>query len=204
MAVAAGAWLPWVSFALLALGVVVTRRRPVALIGASAALAIAMSAILAGIGIGRIVFVASVSPSLIPAGVATTVYATVTTRMQDTAVAVLVLALVGWYSGPFAVPRRLRGFFGSGAAWVRAAAERHGISTGTAGERFYAQRVLLRSAVAVVAAAIVLFVRPLSSGLIVGTLVVAAAIVAILEVVQRPVITVPENASEDTPVMTVS
>ncbi|AAT89685.1 conserved hypothetical protein [Leifsonia xyli subsp. xyli str. CTCB07] len=98
VAVAAGAWLPWVSLGLLALGVIVARRRQAALIGASVALAIAMIAILAGIGIGRIVFVAS----LIPAGVATVVYGTVTTTMQDTAVA----ALVGWYSGPFAVPRR--------------------------------------------------------------------------------------------------
>ncbi|CAM5369245.1 hypothetical protein [Leifsonia shinshuensis] len=208
LAVVAGAWLPWVSIGLLALGVIVARRRALALIGAASALAIAMIVVVSAIAIGQIVFIASASPKLVPAGVATTLYTTVSTAMKDTGVAVLVLAivvaLVAWYSGPFAVPRKLRGFFGSGVTWVREAAERHGISTGRVGEWLYAQRVLLRAAVAVIAAAIVLFVRPLTPALIIWTLVIAAVVIAILELVQRPVITVPENADEDTPVMTVS
>ena len=208
VAVAAGAWLPWVAIGLLALGVVVARRRALALIGAASALAIAMIVVVAGIGIGRLVFVGSVSPGLIPAGVAQTVFGTVTTPMRDTGVAVLVLAIVvavvGWYAGPFGVPRRLRGFFGSGVTWVRTSAERHGITTGKAGEWIYAQRVLLRAAVAVIAAAVVLFVRPLTPALIIWTLVIAAVVIAVLELVQRPVITVPEHADDDTPIMTVS
>lgn len=207
-AVAAGAWLPWVSLGLLALGVIVARRRSLALIGAASALGLAMIVVVAGISIGRLVFVASASPALVPAGVATTLYVTVTTAMKDTGVAVLVLAivvaLVAWYAGPFSVPRRLRAFFGSGVTWVRESAERHGITTGRAGEWIYAQRVLLRSAVAVIAAAVVLFVRPLTPALIIWTLVIAAVVIAILELVQRPVITIPENADDDTPVMTVS
>lgn len=208
LAVVAGAWLPWVSIGLLALGVIVARRRALALIGAASALAIAMIVVVSAIAIGQIVFIASASPKLVPAGVATTLYTTVSTAMKDTGVAVLVLAivvaLVAWYSVPFAVPRKLRGFFGSGVTWVREAAERHGISTGRVGEWLYAQRVLLRAAVAVIAAAIVLFVRPLTPSLIIWTLVIAAVVIAILELVQRPAITVPENAGEDTPVMTVS
>ncbi len=208
LAIAAGAWLPWVAIGLLALGVVVARRRALALIGAACALGLAMIVVVAGISIGQIVFVASASPALVQAGVAKTLYTTVSTAMKDTGVAVLVLAivvaLVAWYSGPFGVPRRLRGFFGSGVTWVRESAERHGISTGRTGEWFYAQRVLLRSAVAVIAAAIVLFVRPLTPSLIVWTLVIAAVVIGILELVQRPVIAVPEDVDDDTPVMTVS
>ncbi|KRC49326.1 hypothetical protein ASE16_11235 [Leifsonia sp. Root227] len=208
VAVAAGAWLPWVALLFLAAGVVVARRRGLALVWAAVALAISMVIIVAGIAIGRLVFVGSVSPSLIPAGVARTVFDTLTTAMKDTGVAVLVLAIVvavvAWYSGPFGVPRKLRGFFGSGVAWVREAAERHGITTGRTGEWIYAQRALLRAAVAVIAAAIVLFVRPLTPGLIIWTLVIAAVVVAILELVQRPVITVPETADDETPIMTVS
>ncbi len=208
LAIAAGAWLPWVSIGLLALGVVVARRRSLALIGAASALALAMIVVVAGISIGQIVFIASASPALVPAGVATTLYTTVSTAMKDTGVAVLVLAIVvaivAWYSGPFGVPRRLRGFFGSGVAWVRQSAERHGITTGRVGEWMYAQRVLLRSAVAVIAAAVVLFVRPLTPTLIIWTLVIAAVVIAILELVQRPVITIPEDTDDDTPVMTVS
>lgn len=208
LAVAAGAWLPWVAIGLLALGVVVARRRALALIWAAVALGLAMGITLAAIGIGRLVFVSSVSPSLVPSGLAQTLFSTVTDAMIATAVAVLVLAIavavVGWFSGPFAVPRRLRGFFGDGVVWVRQSAERHGITTGRAGEWMYAQRTLLRAAVAVIAAAVVLFVRPLTPALIIWTLVLAALVVAILELVQRPVITVPEQADDETPVVTVS
>lgn len=208
VAVAAGAWLQWIALAFLALGVIVARRRSLALVWASVALALAMVVVVAGIAIGRLVFVGSVSPSLLPTGVANTLYRTLTTAMQDTGVAVLVLAIVvavvGWYAGPFAVPRKLRGFFGSGVTWVREAAERHGISTGRTGEWIYAQRVLLRALVALIAAALVLFIRPLTTPLIVWTLVLAAVVIAVLELVQRPVITVPEDAGDDTPVMTVS
>ncbi|MFF1572752.1 hypothetical protein ACFVWR_08400 [Leifsonia sp. NPDC058292] len=207
LAVAAGSWLPWISLLFLAAGVLVARRRALALVWAAVALALGMVVIVAGLAIGRLVFIASVSPSLLPAGVGRTVFDTLTTAMKDTGVAVLVLAIVvavvAWYSGPFTFPRRLRGFFGSGVAWVRSAAESHGVSTGRTGEWIYAQRTLLRAAVAVIAAAIVLFVRPLSPGLIIWTLVIAAVVVAILELVQRPAIIVPETADEDTPVISV-
>jgi hypothetical protein len=208
LAVAAGAWLPWVAIAFLALGVLVARRRALALVWAAVALALAMIVTLAGLGAGRLLFTASVSPAYMPSSVAETFYRTVTTAMQDTAVAVLVLAivvaLVGWFAGPFAIPRRLRGFFGDGVAWVRGAAEGHGITTGRAGEWLYAQRTLLRAAVAVIAAAVVLFVRPLTTSLIVWTLVIAAVVVALLELLQRPVVQVPEGADDETPIMTVS
>jgi hypothetical protein len=116
----------------------------------------------------------------------------------------IVVALVGWFAGPFAVPRRLRGFFGDGVRWVRGSAERHGITTGRVGEWLYAQRTLLRAAVAVIAAAVVLFVRPLTTSLIVWTLVIAAVVVALLELLQRPVVRVPERVDDETPIMTVS
>ncbi|MGH1549353.1 hypothetical protein ACRAWB_09345 [Leifsonia poae] len=207
LAVAAGAWLPWVAIGLLALGVIVARRRALALVWAAVGLGLAMALTLAAISVGRILFQASVSPSLVPSALAQKLYSTVTDAMIATAVAVLVLAiavaLVGWYSGPFAVPRRLRGFFGSGVTWVRTSAESHGITTGRVGEWLYAQRTLLRAAVAVIAAAVVLFVRPLTPSLIIWTLVLAALAVAILELLQRPVITVPETADDDTPVLTV-
>ncbi|MGO4301015.1 hypothetical protein [Leifsonia sp. RAF41] len=208
LAVAAGAWLPWVAIGLLALGVLVARRRALALVWASVGLGLAMALTLAAIAGGRLVFIASVTPSLVPSALARTLFSTVTDAMIDTAVAVLVLAIavavVGWFAGPFSVPRRLRGFFGSGVAWVRQSAERHGITTGRAGEWMYAQRVLLRAVVAVIAAAVVLFVRPLTPSLIIWTLVLAALVVAVLELLQRPVITVPEKADEETPVVTVS
>lgn len=203
VAVNAGLWLPWIALIFLAAGVLVARRRALALVWSAVALAIGMVVVVAGIGIGRLVFVGSVSPSLISADVAHPVFDAVTTAMRDTGIAVLVLAvvvaIVGWYSGPFAVPRALRGFFGSGVTAVRDAAERHGISTGRTGEWLYAQRGLLRAAVAVIASVMVLLLRPLTPGLIIWTLVVAGLVIVILELLQRPPITITE-AADDIPI----
>ncbi|WP_158865524.1 hypothetical protein [Leifsonia sp. AG29] len=208
VALAAGSWLPWIAIGFLALGVVVARRRALALVWASIGLALAMLVVLALVGTGRLLFQASVTPSLMPSAVAQTLYGTVSDAMRDTAIAVLVLAiavaLVGWYAGPFAFARRLRGFFGSGVAWVRNSAESHGITTGRTGEWLYAQRALLRAAVAVIASAVILFVRPLTPALIIWTLVIAALVIAVLELVQRPAVAVPQKLDEDTPAMTVS
>ncbi|MEO7018111.1 MAG: hypothetical protein ABI130_08090 [Leifsonia sp.] len=194
-AIGAGAWLPWVALVFLAAGVIVARRRALALVWASLALALAMLLTVAAFKIGQLIFVGSVSPSLIPAPVAVTIFETLSTAMRDTGVAVLVLAvvvaLVAWYSGPFTAPRRLRRFFGSGVVRVRNAAERHGISTAGAGLWLYRLRALLRWVVAAIAAAIVLFVRPLTIDLIVWTLVGAVVVVALLELLQRPTGMVP-------------
>jgi hypothetical protein len=206
VALVAGAWLPWVAILFLAAGVLVARRRAVALVWAAVALALSMIILAVGFGIGRIVFIASASPSLMPSGVARTLYTTVVAAMQDTTVAVLVLAIVvaivAWFAGPFEVPRRLRGFYAAGATRLRTVAEEHGITTGRVGEWLYAQRVLLRVLVAVIASAIVLFVRPITVSLTIWTLVIAVLVIAILELVQRPVATVPKDADENTPVVT--
>ncbi|WP_411701009.1 hypothetical protein [Conyzicola sp.] len=204
LALAAGSWFPWIAILFLAAGVLVARRRSVALIWAAAGLATAMLVTLAALAVGNVALVSAVSPSLLPSGVAGLLFETVVVDMRATAVAVLVLAVavavVGWLAGPFDVPRRLRGFAGEGAARIRSAAERRGITTGRTGEWIYLRRGLLRAAIAVVGAAIVLFVRPITVGLTLWTLVLAALALAILELVQRPVATIPAPAEDDVPV----
>jgi len=54
------------------------------------------------------------------------------------------------------------------------------------GEWIYRQRVLVRSAIAVIASLVVLFVRPLSPSLVLWTLFVALLAIAVVELVQRP------------------
>ena len=190
LAVAAGVWLPWVALLLLTAGVLVARRRSVALIGAAVALALAMVLTLAAIAVGNILVVAAVDPATLPPDVATLLYGTLSEDVRTTSVAVLVLALViaavAWLAGPFALPRRLRGLATDQAGRIRVAAERRGITTGRAGRWMYNQRVLLHVAVAVIAAAVVLFVRPLTPALTIWTLVIAAVVVGLLEVLQRP------------------
>ena len=64
LAIAAGAWLPWVSIGLLALGVIVARRRSLALIGAACALGVAMIVVVAGMMLAPIVILVTL-PALI-------------------------------------------------------------------------------------------------------------------------------------------
>lgn|GEM_PF-2400187 len=130
------------------------------------ALAITMALILAGLATGSIFFISALSPAVLPPTLAAILFGSVTVDIQARAAAVLtiviVLAIVAWLAGPFATPRRLRAFCSSGADSIREPAEARGLVTGAVGEWMYAQRVLLRVAIAVVAAAIVLFSRPLS------------------------------------------
>ena len=197
----AGTWLPWIAILFLAAGVLVARRRAVALIWAAVALAASMALTGIAFTLGNIAVVSSISPSLVPSGVAGLLYETVAAHMRATTVAVLVLAvvvaIVGWLAGPFDVPRKLRGFAGEGATRIRVAAEQRGITTGRVGEWLYLRRGLLRAGVAVIGAAVVLFTRPLTPGLTIWTLVIAALVLVILELAQRPVATVPVSSDTE-------
>ena len=71
--VAVGIWLPWVSLLILAAGVLVARRRTVALAWASGALLLSMVLVGSGIGVGSNIFALAVSSS-IPHAAATVLY----------------------------------------------------------------------------------------------------------------------------------
>jgi len=190
VAVGAGIWLPWISIGLLAVGVLVARRRAVALIAAAVALALSMAVVIVTFAVGRAVFMTAVGSSGVTVGVSDVIFETVVGGMRGTAVAVLtlaiVVAIVGWFAGPFETPRRLRGVARSAAASVREFAEERRVTTGRVGEWIYRQRVLVRAAIAVIASLVVVFVRPLSPSLVLWTLVLALLAIAIVELVQRP------------------
>lgn len=189
LVVAVGVWLPWVVLVLLAAGVLVARRRVIALVWASVALGLSMVLVSIGIDIGKTVFQLSVADA-IPADAAGVLYAGILGFVQSIAVAVAVLAftvlVVTVLAGPFRWARALRGYAASGYAVARRGAERHGITTGQAGVWMYRQRVLLRVIVGLAAAAVVLFVRPLTPPVIIWTAVVAVLVIAVLELVSRP------------------
>jgi hypothetical protein len=193
--VALGSWLPWVVILLLAAGVLVARRRSRSLIWAAVALALSMVLTLAALAVGSVASLSAIDARVVPPDVTALLYDTVVGDMRGTAVSVLVLAIVvaavAWLAGPFPVPRRLRGVVRAGAGAVRAAGERRGITTGRTGDWIYTWRTALLAAVAVIAAAVVLFVRPLTVGITLWTLVLAALAVAVLELVQRPAPAVP-------------
>lgn len=190
LVVAAGLWLPWVAILFLAAGVVVARRRSVALVTAALSLGLVMLIVLTGLAVGRVFFDSALRSNGIPADAGGAIYELVGGAMRDTAVAVLVLALVtavvAWFAGPFDVPRRLRAVVHGGAASLRGALERRGLSTGRVGAWLYSRRALLRGVIIVVGAGVVLLVRPLSPALVLWTLALSLLAVLILEVVERP------------------
>lgn len=197
LTVALGTWLPLIAIVFLALGVVVARRRALALIWAAVALAVVMAVTVIALNVGGAVFVASLSPVIMPAGLASVLFGTVSTDMFRTSIAVLVvaivLAIVAWLAGPFSMPRKLRALAQSGATSVREAAEKRGLSTGRVGEWLYRQRTLLRVVIAVAAAAAIFLIAPLTVSLVLWTLLLSVIAIIILELVQRPVVTVPDE-----------
>lgn len=198
----AGSWLPIISFGLLVVGVLVARRRSIALVLAAVALAAAMALTLAVVAAARIGFLAATG-GLLPTGVAGVLFGSVTGGMRDTAVAVLVIAVVtafvAWLAGPFHTPRRLRAAARSAANAMRSAAETRGVTTGRVGSWIGRHIALLRIAVAIAAAAVVLFVRPLSPAVTLWTLVLAALAIGVLEVVQRPVAVIDVDTATGSP-----
>lgn len=190
LAIAVGTWMPFVALVLLAAGVLIARRRVGVLIGTSVALGLIMAALAAGFGVGRLFFVSSVSPSLLPSDAAGVIYDQVIELMRSTTAAMTVLAfmiaLVAWFSSRYPLAVKLRGFVGSGVTLVRTAAGRRGITTGRFGEWMWRQRVLVRVLIGVVAAAVLLLSRPLHAPIIIWTVVLALVAVLIAELLQRP------------------
>lgn len=197
LAVAAGLWLPWITIALLVAGALVAHRRSVATIVSALALGASMLILIAGFAVGRVFFDAAMRSGPITPDAGGVMFETLAGPMRDTAVAVLVLAIavavVTWFSGPFRTPRRLRAAAQAGAARLRTGMARHGVTTGRVGRWLHAQHTLVRVVIAAIGATVVLLVRPLTPALVVWTVVLAAVVVMILEIVEIP----PEESSAE-------
>jgi len=188
--VAVGSWLPWAALIFLAAGVLVARRRSVALVGAAVGLGLSMLVLVLGFSVGRAVLVTAIPSALVPTTVTTLFYDTATAAMRETAVIGVVLtatiAIVAWFAGPFVLPRKLRSLYTDGVAAVRRSAEQHNVTTGRAGHWVFAQRRVLHVVIALAATAAIILLRPLSVSDIVGTLVIAVIAVIVVSLVERP------------------
>ncbi|MFE6965861.1 hypothetical protein ACFVAJ_12140 [Agromyces sp. NPDC057679] len=191
IAVGIGTWLPWVALAFLVAGVLVAKRRSTAFVWTAGGFALVMALLAAGFEIGKVVFVATLSPSIIPGDAAEVIYAQLTELMRSTTVALLVLALfaalIAWVAGPWAPARSLRGFAGSGFAALRRAGDKHGLSTGSFGHWLDRSHGLIAGAIALIAAAVILLNRPVTTASVVTTVLLALLVLLILEVLRRPV-----------------
>ncbi|WP_434993648.1 hypothetical protein [Arthrobacter sp. Ld5] len=182
--------LPWVSIALLAVGVLVARRKARALIWAGLALAIGMVFLALGVAIGRIAVVDAISPQYMPSSAAEAIYDTLVPLLYSTALAVgvagVTAAVVAYLAGPFEGARAIRRLTVATSGRARAAAESNGVTTGRFGVFLYRARRYIRIGIAVIGAAIVLLVRPLTPGVTLWTAFGALVAVLLLELLQRP------------------
>lgn len=198
VAVAVGPWLQWVVVILWVGAVLVARRRSPAFIGVGIALALAAGALGAAIASGRVLSLGATSGTL-PADAVGVVYDSLTEAISASVVAAVVvglsLALVAWLAGPSRTSVALRRVVDDAADGIRVAAERRGLGTGRVGELLRRGRLALRVAVALVAAVIVLFVRPLTPATVIWTLVIALLVIVIARVLERPV--AAEGAAPD-------
>lgn len=189
LAVAVGPWLQWVVVALLLGGVLVARGWATATLGAGIALAVAAAVLGAGIAAGRVLGLGATAGTL-PADAFGAIYgALVASVVNSVAAAVVVglcVALVAFLAGPYRASRALRGLADAAADALRAAGERHGVTTGRVGVLLRRARLGIRVAVGVGAAAVILFVRPLSPAVVIWTLVVSLLVVVLARILERP------------------
>jgi hypothetical protein len=190
LAVTLGMWLPWIALALLVAGVVVAKRRKVALVWTSLALGVLMVLLGFAVRIGNVITVASIAPRYLPLDAAGAIYDTVTSMVSSTLSALAVLAftvtVISWAIGPFRPAPALRAAFAEGTSRLRRIGDERGISTGAFGRVLARQRVVIQVLVGLAGAAVILFVRPLSIGQIIGTAVVVVVLLLVVEVLQRP------------------
>lgn len=201
LAVAVGTWLPILVLVLLAAGVLVAKRRSAALAWTAGGLALTMLLTLAGFGTGKLFFVGTVSPSIMPSGAAEAVYGQLTELMVSTSAAITVLAIavaiIAWLSGPWRPARAVRGFADAGFGAARRSAEEHGVTTGRFGDGLHRYRVAAYVVIAVVAALVLMFNRPLETGTVVWTVVLALLAVGLVELLRRPPVETVETVDGD-------
>ena len=190
LAVFLGIWAPWLMLAFLLIGIIVARRRRLALVWASFAVTLSMGATILAIDGGK-TFVVTQLAATLPPGVSQRVFEQITEYSRHTALVLSTIAilvgLTAWFAGPATVPTQLRHWFQSGARAVRGQAERNGLLLGQFGRQIDSIRIPIRFAIAAVSAAAILFVRPLDAALITITLVLSLITLFVLETVRQPI-----------------
>ena len=190
VAITVGFWLPWVALGALVAGVLFARRRTRALSWAGASVAVSLLLLSAGIGIGKLVFLGAVSPSIMPAATAEVLFVQLTELIASTLLALITLfvliAVGAWLAGASRLAVATRGALESGFAAIRRAADRRGLGSGSVGrfvERWHSAILVLTVAVGV---AMLFLIRPITFGAVVATLVCVLLVLCVAEVLRRP------------------
>jgi hypothetical protein len=152
--------LPFLSLALLALGVYVARRHRRALIGAALGLSASMLVLGIALTIARVIYLNSI-PSTMSSDAAAALYDTLIRFIRQGLRVILVVGLIiaaaAFLTGPSAIAVRSRHGAKSGIDWLRTRGERAGVHTGPVGEWTGAHKGVLRAGAVALFALIFVF-----------------------------------------------
>ncbi|WP_336642571.1 hypothetical protein [Microbacterium sp. MMO-113] len=201
IAVTAGFWLPWVVLGLVVLGVLLAVNRPRALFWTSAGFAVVFFLLAAGMGVGRGFFVSAVSPSIMTAAAAESLFDQLTALHGSTIVALalvgVLIALWAWLAGSSRSALTVRRVTESGFGALRDAAEARGISTGRFGRAVDRYRGAILIAGMAIGVLILLATRPVTFGAVLGVALGVLVLTILVELLRRPgPATVVEDAAD--------
>ena len=203
VAVTAGWLLPLLTLALFAIGVLLARRRSVAVLGMGVAIALGAAILVVAFSAGSIAVSVAADQLKVSPSALNVIYQTLTDQMQHTALVAVVLgvfiAILGWALGDWSAARRLRAVVGGLNSSARRGLAERGLNTGGFGRWLSRYRVFVRAVVVVLAVVWLLLLRPLTFGDIVLVIVVALLVTWMLELLQRRPGETTEESTEETP-----
>jgi hypothetical protein len=182
--------LPILSLVLIGAGVYVAKSHRRTLIAAGLGFAASMLVLGIGLAIGRSIYLNSVPESVLPSDAAAAAWDTLVRFIKEGLRALLVVGLVvaiaAFFTGPSTTAVKTRRTIVSWFGWLRAFAERKGVSAGPAGAWTYAHRKGLRvSAVALMALIFVFWGQP-SAALGITLAIVLLVLLGLIELIGRP------------------
>lgn len=190
LATTVGFWLPWVALGVLIAGVLLARNRTRALSWAGIGVAVSLALLSAGVGVGKLVFLAAVTPSIMPVATAEVVFGQLTELLASTLVALIFLfalvAVSAWLAGSSRLAVSMRGALEAGFAAIRRAADARGLGSRAVGrfvERWHSAILVLTVALGVLA---LFLIRPITFGAVLTTLLCVVLALCVAEMLRRP------------------
>ncbi|QIG38099.1 hypothetical protein G5T42_00210 [Microbacterium sp. 4R-513] len=184
-----GWWLPVITLALFALGILIARKRSVAVVGTGIGFAVGGGALALAFAIGYPVIGQTAVQLDLSVAALDVIYGDMIGSMQQTAVIVALLgvfiAVLGWVMGGSTPAVRSRQFVGGLNSSARRSFAGMGLNTGAFGLWLARYRVPVRVVIAVLAVIWLYALRPLSAGDVFLVLIVAFAVAWILELLQK-------------------
>lgn len=200
LAVTLGWWLPVISLALFAVGILLARRRSTAVLGTGVAIFVGAGVLAAGLSGASVVLGLSAGSLGIPAATLDTIFYAVVGAMRDTAIVLtflgLVIGITAWLAGRWAPAARVRSFTGSLTTSARTGLQRRGLNTGRFGAWLHAQRTLVRLIILALTVLLLFALRPLSIGDILLTVILGLVVWFIVELLQRDPALVVETEAD--------